>query len=291
LNDGLGADPNAIHPGTGSLTITGYAPTVTRTTASSYGVAHSYVTRGSQSVVSWLNDGLGVDPGAITPGTGSLAITGYAPTLVQTTNQAVAPGVGNLTITGYAPIVTRTANQSISPSVGNITITGHAPTLAQTANQALAPGTGSLTITGHAPTLVQTANQGVIPGTGSLAITGYAPVVAQAPGSYVVSAARANLIYEIALLHGLVPSNPLMVSDTLRSAGSVIQTISTVGTSVTITTVSSDVIQGDLDTWIDALAAVHGLTTPLVVTEASRNAGAIHQTMSNDGTTTTVETP
>jgi hypothetical protein len=262
LNDGLGVDPGAITPGTGSLAITGYAPTLVQTT--------------NQGVV---------------PGAGTLTITGYAPTLVQTTNQAVAPGVGNLTITGYAPIVTRTANQSISPSVGNITITGHAPTLAQTANQALAPGTGSLTITGHAPTLVQTANQGVIPGTGSLAITGYAPVVAQAPGSYVVSAARANLIYEIALLHGLVPSNPLMVSDTLRSAGSVIQTISTVGTSVTITTVSSDVIQGDLDTWIDALAAVHGLTTPLVVTEASRNAGAIHQTMSNDGTTTTVETP
>jgi hypothetical protein len=57
---------------------------------------------------------------------------------------------------------------------------------------------------------------------------------------------------------------------------------------VTITTVSSDILQGSLDTWIDALAAVHGLTALLVVTATSRDAGALHQVLINDGTTTTV---
>lgn len=107
--------------------------------------------------------------------------------------------------------------------------------------------------------------------------------------SYTVSAARANLIYEIALLHGLVPGNPLQVSATSRSAGAVVQTVSGTDT-VTITTVSSDVLHGSLDTWIDALAALHGLTTPLVVTSASRTAGALTQSISTTADTTTVQT-
>jgi hypothetical protein len=108
-------------------------------------------------------------------------------------------------------------------------------------------------------------------------------------GSYTINSTRANLIYELALLHGLVPGNPLTVTATQRNAGALTQTISGTGT-VTITTTSSDVIQGSLDTWIDALAAVHGLTAPLVVTATSRDAGSLHQTLANDGTTTTVTT-
>ena len=63
-------------PGVGSLTITGYAPTVAQAA--------------NQSVL---------------PGVGSLTITGYAPAVAQTANQSVLPGVGSLTITGYAPTV------------------------------------------------------------------------------------------------------------------------------------------------------------------------------------------
>lgn len=103
-----------------------------------------------------------------------------------------------------------------------------------------------------------------------------------------ISAGRANLIYELALLHGLVPGNPLTVSPTERSAGNVLQTISGIGT-VTVTTVASDVLHGDLDTWIDALAAIHGLTVPLVTTDATRVAGTVLQTLISDGTTTVVE--
>jgi hypothetical protein len=111
-------------------------------------------------------------------------------------------------------------------------------------------------------------------------------VSAAAQNPIVVSPARANLIYELALLHGLVPGNPLQVSATARSAGALMQTIT--GTdSVTITTVSSDVLQGNLDTWIDALAALYGLTSPLTVTSGTRDSGGVSQTMvSTDGTTT-----
>jgi hypothetical protein len=109
------------------------------------------------------------------------------------------------------------------------------------------------------------------------------------PSLYTISNVRANLIYELALLHGLVPGSPLSVSATQRSAGALTQSISGTDT-VTITTTSSEVLQGSLDEWIDALAAVHGLTTPLVVTSTSRSAGSLSQTITTLGDTTTVAT-
>lgn len=152
----------ALVPGVGSLTITGYAPTLTQSTSGSYGVVHNYVTRGSVSIVNWLNDGLGVDPGAITPGAGSLTITGYAPVIGQTTTTNIVPGVGSLTIAGYAPSVVQAANTAVNPGAGSLAITGYAPTLAQTANQSLVPAAGSLSITGYAPSLVQSVSEPVI---------------------------------------------------------------------------------------------------------------------------------
>jgi len=118
--------------------------------------------------------------------------------------------------------------------------------------------------------------------------TGLAGILSADNGvGVLITVAQANLIYESALLHGVVPGNLLTASATARSAGNLVQTVS--GTDpVTITTVSSDVLVGDVGVWIDALAAVHGLTTPLVVTATSRDAGTLHQTIANDGTTTTV---
>ena len=87
----------SVNPGAGSLTITGYAPTVTQ--------------NGPQSV---------------NPGAGTLTITGYAPTVAQSgaLNTAVNPGVGSLTITGYAPTVARTTLGTVttpSPLKNNTT--------------------------------------------------------------------------------------------------------------------------------------------------------------------------
>lgn len=113
----------------------------------------------------------------VNPGVGTIALTGYAPTLAQTANQAIAPGVGSIAITGYAPTVVQHNGMALVPGVGTIAITGYAPTIAQPI--AVAPGVGSLAITGYAPTTARTANKAVVPGVGSLALTGYAPSVAQ----------------------------------------------------------------------------------------------------------------
>lgn len=115
---------------------------------------------------------------SLTPGVGSMAITGYAPTIAQP--QVVGPGAGSLAITGYAPTVTQAVNQAVNPNVGTVAITGYAPVIAQTANQAISPNVGSLSITGYAPSVVQaSASQNILPSVGSLTITGYAPSVAQ----------------------------------------------------------------------------------------------------------------
>ena len=92
----------------------------------------------------------------VSPGAGSLAITGYAPAITQTANQSVAPSAGALTLTGYAPSIARTANQGVTPSAGALTITGYAPTVTQAAgSQSISPGVGQLVITGYAPSVTQ----------------------------------------------------------------------------------------------------------------------------------------
>lgn len=158
----------------------------------------------SQSRRIWVGAAGGTNT-AVNPGTGSIAITGYAPSIAQTANQAVAPdvgnivitgyaptisqpqavnpGVGSLTITGYAPTVTQNVDVPVNPGVGTIAITGYAPTVAQTANQSVLPATGTIAITGYSPTVSQSANQAVTPDVGTITITGYAPTVQQAPAS------------------------------------------------------------------------------------------------------------
>lgn len=157
----------------------------------------------SQSRRIWVGS-TGTDT-PVNPGVGTIAITGYAPSIAQTANQAVAPGVGNivitgyaptisqpqavnpgvgsLVITGYAPTVTQNVDVPVNPGVGTIAITGYAPTVAQSANQSITPDAGNITITGYAPSVDQSANQDVTPDAGLISITGYAPTVEQAAGS------------------------------------------------------------------------------------------------------------
>ena len=113
----------------------------------------------------------------VTPGAGSIAITGYAPTIAQTANQSITPGVGNIVITGYAPTISQP--QAVNPGVGSLVITGYAPTVTQNVDVPVNPGVGTIAITGYAPTVAQTANQSVLPATGTIAITGYSPAVSQ----------------------------------------------------------------------------------------------------------------
>jgi len=135
-------------PGAATLTITGYAPTVTVT--------------GDISV---------------NPGVSALALTGYAPTVSITEHQTVTPDPGALALTGFAPTVTVAENQTVSPANADLALTGYAPSVSVTTNHIVLPGAGALDITAIAPTVTVTTNHLVNPTTGALVLTGYAPTI------------------------------------------------------------------------------------------------------------------
>lgn len=151
FNQPAGASNNAA-PGVGNIVLTGYAPTVSRTTT------------GGQSVA---------------PGVGSITLTGYAPAVSQTVNRNANPGSGSIATTGYAPTVSQP--HGVAPSVGSIALTGYAPSVARSVKQSAAPGVGSVTITGYAPAVSRTTGgpQAASPGAGQIVITGYTPEVSQ----------------------------------------------------------------------------------------------------------------
>lgn len=66
----------------------------------------------------------------------------------------VSAPAGSLTLTGYAPTVQVSSNQAIQVPAGTLTLTGNAPTVATTANQLIAVPAGALTLTGYAPTVI-----------------------------------------------------------------------------------------------------------------------------------------
>lgn len=103
-----------------------------------------------------------------------------------------------------------------------------------------------------------------------------------------ITGAQAALLYRLALLHGLDPSNPLQVTGTERRAGGLVQSISGSST-VVIQTTATPTTQGQAGDWIEALAALHGLTGPLTVTGGGRSAGAVSQEITRVGDTTTVQ--
>ena len=103
------------------------------------------------------------------------------PSTSGATDATVTPGVGSLTLTGYAPTVTAQKNITVTPGAGSLTLTGFAPTVSATQSKTVLPGTGTLTITGYAPSVTVPTSVTVTPGAGALTITGYAPSVVAGP--------------------------------------------------------------------------------------------------------------
>lgn len=178
-----GSTDTPINPGAGTLTLTGYAPSVTQSANQS-----------------------------LTPGAGSVAITGYAPTISQP--QAITAVAGTVTITGYAPTVTQAAGQTITPGTGALTLTGYAPVLAQTANQFIVPASGTVAITGYSPTITQASSSpNITPDVGNIAIAGYAPIVMQSGG-----AGRYRKKFQIETSRGVLEAETLdEVADIVRT--------------------------------------------------------------------------
>jgi hypothetical protein len=94
---GGGTDATAS-PGAGSLTLQGFAPTVS---------AEQNVT--------------------VSPGIDTLVLTGFAPTVSATQSQTASPGTGALVIQGYAPSVTVPTSVSVTPGTGGLIIRGFEP--------------------------------------------------------------------------------------------------------------------------------------------------------------------
>lgn len=108
-------------------------------------------------------------------------------------------------------------------------------------------------------------------------------------GGEVDQAARVSMkklrhIYNIAQLHGLDPNNPVSVSPQGREAGDTRQTIS--GDGKTLSAVESQqlsAMSGNAEDWIDALAAIYGITERVEITQSGRTAGFVSQTFTKNG--------
>lgn len=174
-----------VLPGVGDLTVTGFAPTVTSTlnaqpTPRAYQMNIPMRPVGGGLVIGTpFRFATQIQSGAsiVTPGVGDLTLTGFAPTISVSNNQAVLPGLGALTVTGFAPVVLSGDQKVVQPGVGALVATGFAPTVNATANITLTPGTGQVVLTGYAPTVTASDSITVQPGTGVLVLTGYAPIV------------------------------------------------------------------------------------------------------------------
>ena len=148
----LGADdtsvPVTVSPTAGSLTTTGFAPTVSGGSASS-----------------------------VTAGLGSISLTGFSPTVIGAKSATVTPTAGSLSLNGLIPSVSAGGAITISVGVGSLSLTGLAPTIIGAKSQTSLPANGALNLTGLAPTVIGAKAVTIPVGLGSISLTGFAPSV------------------------------------------------------------------------------------------------------------------
>ena len=114
-------------------------------------------------------------PPVLTPGTGSIILTGGQPSLDVST-VSISPLSGTIVLTGGAPsISTGLAGVQLFPLEGSILLSGGAPTLTLPVD--VSPGSGSIVITGLAPTMSTGADVAISPGSGQIVITGNAATI------------------------------------------------------------------------------------------------------------------
>lgn len=116
-------------------------------------------------------------PTLITPGGGTIAVMGAAPTVTVTANLAVVPGGGVLAVMGAAPTVTATANVNLTPGAGSLAVASSAPTATVTANKVLTPSGAAVAVIGFAPTVTVTSSVVITPDAGTIAVTTSPPNV------------------------------------------------------------------------------------------------------------------
>lgn len=91
---------------------------------------------------------LGATSGALfSPATGTLTLSGFAPTYTNIPGVQYAIGRAELALTGLAPALA--GSSEIVLGAGVLILTGEAPAMAN--NVTYAPGAGTLTLTSYAP--------------------------------------------------------------------------------------------------------------------------------------------
>jgi hypothetical protein len=151
-------------PAAATITLTGYAPTVTVGASFTITPAAGTVTATGAAPAlsySWL----------ITPSAGTVAVTGAAPT--ATYSWRVTPAAGTVAVTGTAP--TATYSWLVTPAAGAATVTGTAPSLAY--SWLVTPAAGTVAVTGTAPDLTLTSASAITPPAGTVSVVGIAPTV------------------------------------------------------------------------------------------------------------------
>jgi hypothetical protein len=217
--------------------------------------------------------------------TGSLASTEGSDTAAASGTVTTLPAVGALAAT---------EGEDVGAATGRVLVQGSAAAL-EMGDAAGIGGVvlvqGAFTATEASDALSAAGDVRDAPATGDLA-TSEASDSASAAGtvgtlSLSITAEQALLLQQVAQLHGLL--QPLTVSPTQRVAGDVVQQVVEAAGAVTITTTSrSDTLHANPGAMIEQLAALHGITAPLVVSATQRSAGAIVQAIAATPQATTV---
>ena len=110
----------------------------------------------------------------VNPSSGSIVLTGHAPTIAAGTT--LHPVAGAVTLSGHVPTIAAAGNTTLNPAAGSVAITGHVPTIA--AGLKLTPAAGSIVFTGHVPTVTPgTAAITLNPMSGSIVFQGQVPQI------------------------------------------------------------------------------------------------------------------
>ena len=166
------SDPISAASALGTLTATGFVPTVTASNNQTATAGLGQVTANgfAPSVTATNNQ-------SVTAGLGQVTANGFAPTVTASNNQSFTAGLGQLTATGFVPTATPSDNKNIPTFVGVLSVTGYLPTVAISDNKKAQTDVGVLTLTGYLPTVAISDNQVVQTNVGSVIATGYLPTV------------------------------------------------------------------------------------------------------------------
>jgi len=166
-----------VRPSAGTMSLSGYAPTVQRSAVQSAAPGAASI-----SITGYAPQIAQSEVRSASPGIAELLISGYAPQIAQSTVRSAGPDAGVLSISGFAPSVVQSlsgSDSNVTSGAATLSLTGFAPAIAQTRNVLVTPIASAMALAGYAPTVVRSAVQTANPDTASLKIAGYAPSITQ----------------------------------------------------------------------------------------------------------------